>query len=78
MRFAEVRDAMNATVDQEELVQLIQEAENLVADDLVIIPLYARLVTAAVWEDEIGGFKHNPTQASHTWNLEYWYRTDLG
>jgi peptide/nickel transport system substrate-binding protein len=78
MRFAEVRDAMNATVDPEELTQLIQEAENLIADDLVIIPLYARLVTAAVWEDEIGGFKHNPTQASHTWNLEYWYRTDLG
>jgi peptide/nickel transport system substrate-binding protein len=77
-RFAVVRDEMNATVDPDELTQLINEAENLLADDLVIIPLYARLVTAAVWEDEIGGFKHNPTQASHTWNLEYWYRTDQG
>lgn len=77
-RFAEIRDAMNATVDEEELIALIQEAEQILADQLVIIPLYARLVTAAVWEDEVGGFKHNPTQASHTWNLEYWYRTDLG
>jgi peptide/nickel transport system substrate-binding protein len=77
-RFAVIRDEMNATVDPDELTQLIAEAENIVADDLVIIPLYARLVTAAVWEDEIGGFKHNPTQASHTWNLEFWYRTDLG
>jgi len=77
-RFAVVRDEMNATVDPDELTQLINEAENLIADNLVIIPLYARLVTAAVWEDEIGGFKHNPTQASHTWNLEYWYRTDQG
>jgi peptide/nickel transport system substrate-binding protein len=76
-RFAEVRDAMNATVDADELVTLINEAESILADNLVIFPLYARLVTAAVWEDEVGGFKHNPTQASHTWNVEYWYRTDL-
>lgn len=76
-RFAEVRDAMNATVDPSELTTLINEAEQILADNLVIIPLYARLVTAAVWEDEIGGFKHNPTQASHTWNMENWYRTDI-
>lgn len=77
VRFAEVRDAMNATVDDAEVVTLIQEAENLLADNLVIFPLYARLVTAAVWGDEIGGFKHNPTQASHTWNIEDWYRVDM-
>ncbi len=41
-----------------------------------MFPLYARLVTAAVWEDTIGGFKHNPTQAGHTWNIEDWYRAD--
>ncbi len=76
-RYAVVRDEMNATVDPAELLALINEAENLLADNLVMIPLYARLVTAAVWEDEIGGFKHNPTQASHTWNMENWYRTDL-
>jgi len=75
-RYAEVRDEMNATVDDGELIALINEAENLLADNLVIIPLYARLVTAAVWADEIGNFKHNPTQASHTWNMEYWYRAD--
>jgi peptide/nickel transport system substrate-binding protein len=76
-RYAEVRDEMNATVDEGELTALINEAENILADNLVIIPLYARLVTAAVWADEIGGFKHNPTQASHTWNVEFWYRTDI-
>ncbi|MGI9665990.1 MAG: ABC transporter substrate-binding protein [Acidimicrobiia bacterium] len=76
-RFAAVRDEMNATVDNAELVTLIEEAENILADNLVIFPLYARLVTAAVWEDEIGGFKHNPTNASHTWNIENWYRTDI-
>ena len=54
-----------------------REAENILADNLVIFPLYARLMAAAVWEDEVGGFKHNPTQASHTWNVEYWHRTDV-
>jgi len=76
-RFAVIRDEMNATIDNAALVTLIEEAENIIADELVIIPLYARLVTAAVWEDEISNFKHNPTQASHTWNVEYWFRTDL-
>jgi ABC-type transport system substrate-binding protein len=55
----------------------MQEGEQILADQVVIIPLYARLVTAAVWGDEVGGFKHNPTQASHTWNMEEWYRVDL-
>jgi ABC-type transport system substrate-binding protein len=76
-RFAEVRDEMNATVDEAELVSLFNEAENILADNLVLIPLYARLVTAAVWADEVGNFKHNPTQAGHTWNMEFWYRTDI-
>ncbi|MEN8238085.1 MAG: ABC transporter substrate-binding protein [Actinomycetota bacterium] len=76
-RFAEVRDGMNSTVEEAELTALFNEAEDILADNLVIIPLYARLVTAAVWEDELGNFKHNPTQASHTWNMEFWYRTDV-
>ena len=77
-RFAEIRDAVNATVDETELAALFAEAEAILADNLVIYPLYARLSTAAVWEDEVGGFKHNPTQATDTWNLEAWFRTDGG
>ncbi len=76
-RFAILRDEINATVDDVELLALIQEAENILADNLVFIPLYARLVTAAVWEDEIGGYKHNPTSSGHTWNMDMWYRSDL-
>jgi ABC-type transport system substrate-binding protein len=73
---AAARDEMNATVDIGELSELIQEVERIFADNAVFHPLYARPVTAAVWADEIGGFKHNPTQAGHTWNIEDWYRTD--
>jgi len=68
---------MNQTVDPDELKALFNEAENILADNAVFFPLYARLVTAAVWEDSIGGFKHNPTQAGDTWNIEEWYRADL-
>ncbi len=68
---------MNLTVDEAELTALINEAESILADNVVIVPLYARLVTAAVWGDEVAGFKHNPTNASHTWNMEHWYRVDL-
>ena len=75
-RFAELRDQINATVDVDELVTLIHEAENILADNLVFLPLYAHPVTAAVWEDEIGGFMHNPTRAGFTWNMEFWFRND--
>lgn len=72
-RFAEIRDALNQSVDQTVLVPLIHEAENILADQVVIIPLYARLDPGAVWADTIGGFKHNPTSAGFTWNMEEWY-----
>jgi len=75
-RFAEIRDALNATVDETEIKRLITEAENILADQVVFIPLYARMVTAAVWADEIGGFEHNTTSAGFTWNIENWHRVD--
>ena len=76
-RFAEVRDLMNETVDVNELEELIAEAEDILADQNVILPLYTRLVIGAVWEDEIANFVMNPSQAGHTWNIEEWYRSDL-
>ena len=76
-RFAELRDAMNSTVDEGELVTALNEAEDILADQVVIIPLYQRLDPGAVWADTVGGFKHNPSQASVTWNMEDWYRIDL-
>jgi peptide/nickel transport system substrate-binding protein len=76
-RFAEIRDELNASVDEAVLLPLINEAENILADQVVLVPLYARLVTAAYWGDELGGVKHNSTQAGYTWNIEDWYRIDL-
>jgi len=76
-RFAEIRDLMNETVDGDELKGLIAEAEEILADQMVILPLYSRLVVGAVWEDEIVNFVMNSSQAGHTWNIEEWYRSDL-
>ncbi len=75
-RFAALRDEANQSVDESVLVPLVQEAEQILADNVVIIPLYARLSVAASWADEVGGFKHNPTSAAHTWNIQDWYRVD--
>jgi peptide/nickel transport system substrate-binding protein len=77
-RFAELRDAMNTTVDTAEIEGYFAEAESLLADQVVIIPLYQRLDPGAVWADTIAGYKHNPSQAGDTWNCETWYRLDLG
>jgi peptide/nickel transport system substrate-binding protein len=76
-RFAEVRDLMNETVDTDEIGSLVAEAEEILADQMVILPLFSRLVVGAVWEDEIANFVMNPSQATHTWNIEEWYRADL-
>jgi peptide/nickel transport system substrate-binding protein len=75
-RFSEVHTRMNSTIDEAELVGLIADAEQILAENVVFLPLYSRPVTGAVWADEIGGYKLNPTLAGHTWNIENWYRTD--
>ena len=77
VRFAELRDLANTTVDEAEIVSYLNEMETILADQVVIIPLYQRLDPGAVWADTVGGYKHNPSQAGDTWNMEFWYRMDL-
>lgn len=64
------------TVDVGEIHSLLGQAEQILADDAVIIPLYARPLVGAVWADEVAGYKFNTTQAYHTWNMAQWYRVD--
>jgi ABC-type transport system substrate-binding protein len=68
---------MNGTVDEAELLGYIAEAETILADQVVFIPLYQRIDAGAVWADTIGGYRHNPSRAGDTWNIEFWYRKDL-
>ncbi len=75
-RFARLWDLAQAEVDRDRLVRLIAEMEQILADNVVIIPLYPRLNPAAVWADEIGGYRHSPVPGGDTWNIEQWFRVD--
>jgi peptide/nickel transport system substrate-binding protein len=67
-------DRLRSSADGAEVVSLARQVEEILAEQVVIIPLNARAVVGAVWADEIQGFRMNPTQAAHTWNIEQWYR----
>jgi hypothetical protein len=65
-----------ATVDAAELLGLVGEAEELLADQVAFIPLYQLPEVGVVWADEIAGYRHNPTGGGDTWNIGYWHRID--
>ncbi len=74
---AEIAAALEGSVDRAVLTPLLQEAEQLLADQVVFIPLFANPEATVVWGDEVGGVRHNPTQGGLTWNIGEWYRADL-
>ncbi len=76
-RFRDILAITRETVDPGEAATLAQAAEQILADNAVVIPVGARSVVGAVWADSIAGFVMNPSQASHTWNIEFWHRLDL-
>jgi len=73
-RFSEIRRLANLTVDVDEVDGLVVEAEQLLADQLVILPFAARTATLQWWGDTVAGLVHNPTEVGYTWNIEEWYR----
>ena len=74
LEYLEFLDRIRSTASHAELLTLAGEAEQLLADRAVILPLNARVTVGAYWADEMRGFAMNPTQSGHTWNIEYWYR----
>ena len=76
-RFRDILAIVRKTVDPDELISLARAAEQILADNAVLIPVASRSVVGAVWADKLAGFVMNPTQASHTWNIEFWRRLDL-
>ena len=74
---AELRFLMNGTVDEGLPAGHIVEADEVLADQVVIIPLNQRLGPGVVWADTIGGYRRNTTSPGDTWNIESWYRKDL-
>ncbi|MDJ0663589.1 MAG: ABC transporter substrate-binding protein [Acidimicrobiia bacterium] len=76
-QFSEVLEVARSTADREQMETLARAAEQILADNVVVIPIGARTVVGAVWADKLLGYEMNSTQASHTWNIENWRRIDL-
>jgi len=76
-RYAEIIEDMHQTVDEEELADLVHEAEQILADRVVIIPLYQRVTGVATDPREVEGIAHNPHMwGTFTWEVERWKKPD--
>ncbi|MGI9528238.1 MAG: ABC transporter substrate-binding protein [Acidimicrobiia bacterium] len=73
-RFSEIVDAVRSTIDADRFAELVAEAEQILADELVVIPLFNRSTTAAWWTDAVDGVVANGSQSTLTWNVEEWQR----
>ncbi|MBN2113136.1 MAG: hypothetical protein JW785_03310, partial [Acidimicrobiia bacterium] len=73
-RYARLLDEMRATADHDGFAALAREAEAILADQVVIIPLVTRAMVSAVWADEIAGYGYSAWL--DTWDIETWRRVD--
>jgi len=73
-RYEEILAEMRTTIDTERLEELATEAEEILADQAVIIPIATRSQALAYWSDEIAGIRANSSAATFTWNIERWHR----
>jgi ABC-type transport system substrate-binding protein len=69
-RMAELIDEMMRTFDQAALRLLILEVEEILADQVVFIPLYS-LPQRSMWNTALGGYR------GHLSSSALWYRADL-
>lgn len=65
----------NSTIDVGDRAELYNEADELMAEDVPVVPLYQK-PTFFAWRDGIIGMKDNPTQWGPTWNIEEWALTE--
>ena len=65
----------NSTIDPDERADLYNQADELMAEDVPLIPLYQK-PTFFGWRDSLIGMKDNATQWGPTWNIEEWALTE--
>jgi ABC-type transport system substrate-binding protein len=75
-RYEIIATEMRFTADARELQEYFAEAEEILADQVVFIPLFEIPDAGVYWSDEFTGYKHNTTWAGDLWNVATWYRTD--
>ncbi|MFH1330977.1 MAG: ABC transporter substrate-binding protein [Actinomycetota bacterium] len=75
-RYATLLEEMGTTADRDRFLELAAEAEEILADQVVLIPLATRGSALAWWSDTLAGPSHHPSRPG-TWNLERWYRPEV-
>ncbi len=76
-RFREITLEADQTIDDERLRSLILEAEQIVAAEVVMIPLFSNPILFAVWTDEIGGYIPISDGLTHlSYRVDLAYRAD--
>jgi peptide/nickel transport system substrate-binding protein len=76
-RAIELADLMAHTVDLEEIAAYVAEFEDLLADQMVFLPLYPlEPGVAAIWENRVGGVKNSTSMSTLTWNMAGWHLAD--
>jgi ABC-type transport system substrate-binding protein len=76
MEFAALMDRLDSTVDPDEIDRLLVEAEALLAEEMVLLPLVGAGSSGAVFHPErLVGITANPA-AGALWDVESWRRPD--
>jgi len=71
-RYAEIVDELREAIDPVVIDRLLLEAEAILADEAVVIPVIVHEVSgAAVWSDRVTGVAANPAH-SELWDVERW------
>ena len=70
-KVTELLKQSDRTVDEGERADLLKQAQELIADDLPLIPLYQRPEYCA-WSEELTGPDVNPTIVGPFWNVGEW------
>ena len=72
--FSELVAEARTTIDPVRFAEIVERAEQLLAEDLPLIPLFHRSSVAAVWTDSVAGIVHNGSSSDLTWNVETWQK----
>jgi len=72
--FSELVAEARSTVDPGRFAQIIEHAEELLAEYVPLIPLFQRSSVAAIRTDSVIGVVHNGSRSAITWNVETWQR----
>lgn len=70
---SELIDDNTNILDEAERAEAYNEADELLAEDVALVPLFQVPVVLTFHED-VGGLRANPTGLGPTWNADDWYR----